>query len=179
MLVSVTRHNRLMGTPGRPDRTVTVERTIDAPPELIFGLLADPSQHHRIDGSGMLHGRARGPERLQLGAKFSMAMQQSRVRYRSLNRVVEFDENRSIAWETVGERNGRRFIGGQRWRYQLVPIAGPDGLPSTLVLHSYDWGAAMFAPAIRLGGYPRRMAVGMTKTLQRLASAISQDASAA
>ncbi|WP_037366206.1 SRPBCC family protein [Nakamurella lactea] len=166
-----------MGTPGRADRTVTVERTIDAPPELIFALLADPARHHQIDGSGTLHGRSRGPQRLELGSTFSMAMQQSKFRYRSMNRVIEFVDNRVIAWETVGERNGRRFIGGQRWRYQLVPIAGPDGLPSTLVLHSYDWGAALFAPAIHLAGYPRRMALGMTKTLQRLASAISADAS--
>jgi uncharacterized protein YndB with AHSA1/START domain len=168
-----------MGRPGRADRTVTVERTIDAPPELIFDLLADPQRHHQIDGSGMLHGQARGPKRLTLGSTFSMSMQQSLVHYRSLNRVVEFEPNRVLAWETVGERKGRRFIGGQRWRYQLVPVAGPDGAASTLVLHSYDWGAAMLAPAIRFAGYPRRMAAGMTETLQRLASTIALDASAA
>jgi hypothetical protein len=168
-----------MGTVGRADRTVTVERIIDAPPELIFALLADPARHHQIDGSGTLHGNSRGPDRLTQGSAFSMAMQQSRFRYRSLNRVVEFDDNRVIAWETVGEHKGRRFIGGQRWRYELLPIAAPDGTPSTLVLHSYDWGAAKFAPAIHLAGYPRRMATSMTKTLQRLASAISEEASAA
>lgn len=168
-----------MGTPGRADRIVTVDRIIDASPETIFALLADPSRHHQIDGSGMLHGHSRGPERLDLGSKFSMSMQQSRIRYRSLNRVIEFVDNRAISWETVGERRGRRFIGGQRWRYELLPIAAPDGSSSTLVLHSYDWGAAKFAPAIHLAGYPRRMATGMTKTLQRLASAISKESSTA
>lgn len=166
-----------MGAPGRADRTVTVQRAIDAAPETIFALLADPTRHSELDGSGTLRGAARGPHRLALGAQFSMAMQQGRARYRSLNRVIEFDDGRSIAWETVGEYRGRRFVGGHRWRYQLVPQEPAPGedTPSTLVVHSYDWGAALAAPLLRALGYPRRAVASMERTLQRLADAISTD----
>lgn len=162
-----------MGTPGRPDRTVTVEQVVGASAADIFEVLATPSRHHDIDGSGMLHGRPKGAQRLSLGATFSLAMRQGKVKYRSLNRVIEFDEGRLICWETGGEFRGRRVIGWQRWRYELVPIADPAGEQWTLVLHSYDWGAALFAPLLRLGGYPRRMAINMPRTLQRLASAVA------
>ena len=154
---------------------MTVERVIDASPELIFDVLAGPARHHAIDGSGLLRGQPRGPDRLALGSRFTLAMEQAGAGYRSLSQVIEFDENRAICWETSGEVYGRRFVGGQRWRYELVPIAAGDGGAevSTLVLHSYDWGAAMMAPVLRLAGYPRRMAAGMPKSLQRLASAVS------
>lgn len=167
-------HDERVGTSGRPDRIVTVKRVIAAAPELIFDVLASPAHHHRIDGSGMLRGEPRGPERLTMGSKFTLAMKQGVAGYRSLNRVVEFDENRAICWETYGEVYGRRFVGGQRWRYELVPIAGADGpaAVSTLVLHSYDWGAAMMAPVLQLLGYPRRMAAAMPKSLRQLDSAV-------
>jgi hypothetical protein len=162
-----------MGTPGRPDCTVTVEHVIQAPAADIFEVLATPARHQEIDGSGMLQGEPKGAQRLSLGAKFSLAMRQGRAKYRSLNRVIEFAEGRLICWETGGEFRGHRVIGWQQWRYELVPIADPSGEQSTLVLHSYDWGAAMFAPLLRIGGYPRRMAISMPKTLQRLASAVT------
>lgn len=164
-----------MGDPGRADRTVVVQRLIDAPVSVIFDALATPTRHHEFDGSGTLDGSARGPERLGPGTAFSMAMHQGPARYRSLNRIVEFEQDRVISWATVGEYRGRRFIGGQIWRYQLVPQepAEGDDLVSTLVLHCYDWGAAKAAPLINLLGYPRRAAPSMTATLQRLAEAVS------
>lgn len=148
---------------------------IDAPAAELFDLLARPTRHAELDGSGTLRGAARGPDRLTVGAKFSMAMAQSKAKYRSLNRVVEFDDEHVIAWETVGLYRKRRFVGGQRWRYELVPLSEEDGHPSTLVLHSYDWGAALAAPVLGLLGYPRRAAPSMAGTLQRLADAVSRD----
>lgn len=158
-----------MGRAARAERNITVTRTIDASPDALFALLADPYQHHRWDGSGMVDGDARGPDRLQLGSTFTMGMHQSRVRYRSVNEVVELVPGRSIAWRTLGRWRGRRVIGGQIWRYQLVPTDGPDGRPATLVIHSYDWGAALAAPMLALLGYPRRMGRSMAVSLQRLA----------
>lgn len=164
-----------MGAAGRPDRTVVVQRVIDAPAETIFDVLATPTRHQEFDGSGTLDGSARGPERLAANTSFSMAMHQGPAKYRSLNRIVEFEQDRVIAWATVGEYKGRRFIGGQTWRFQLVPQQPTEGddLVSTLVLHSYDWGAAKAAPLIGLLGYPRRAAPSMRGTLQRLADAVS------
>src|SRR5262249_60499299 len=62
---------------GMPDdeKKVSVERVIAAPPEKIFDVLADPSQHPVIDGSGPVkHTRGEEPQRLSLGAKFGMSM---------------------------------------------------------------------------------------------------------
>ena len=54
---------------------LTVERIVPAPPEVVFDILADVSQHHLIDGSGMLQGANEGnPQRLALGTSFGMGM---------------------------------------------------------------------------------------------------------
>ena len=54
--------------------TETVERTIPARPEAIFALLADPSRHHDIDGSGTVKDAKDAPGRVKLGDKFGMTM---------------------------------------------------------------------------------------------------------
>ena len=77
----------------------TVERVIPAPPDKIFDLLADPRRHPEIDGSGSVKRVKAGPERLALGAKFGMAMKLG-VPYSMESEVIEFDENRRIAWQT-------------------------------------------------------------------------------
>jgi uncharacterized protein YndB with AHSA1/START domain len=41
----------------------SVERLIAAPPEPIFALLADPSRHHEIDGSGSVKDAKEGARR--------------------------------------------------------------------------------------------------------------------
>ena len=93
-----------------------------------------------------------------------MAMRQEPFSYRSVNEVTEFEENRTLAWRTVGEWRGRTVLGGQWWRCTLLPV--PDG---TLVRHSYEWGRARLPLlTIRLPRYPQRMARTMPETLRRL-----------
>lgn len=153
----------------RDARVVTVQRHIPAPPERIFDMLRRPARHHELDGSGMLRGTPNGPELLRLGDRFSMAMTQARLPYRSVNHVVEYEQGRLITWETSGRWRGRVVVGGQRWRYELTP----DG-DGTLVHHSYLWGHARWALlTIALPGYPRRMRATMPKTLVRLEHAVT------
>jgi uncharacterized protein YndB with AHSA1/START domain len=137
-------------------KSVSVERVIAAPPEKIFDVLADPSQHPVIDGSGTVK-RSRGdqPDRLTLGAKFGMSMRMG-IPYVIRNTVVEFDENRLIAW---------RHFGGHRWRYELEPV--DDG---TLVRETYDWSTAILGTRLYIAasGWPKRAEQAMTKTLERL-----------
>lgn len=110
---------------------VTVQRTIPAPPEAIFALLADPSRHCEIDGSGTVRG-ARGEERkLTLGDRFGMSMRMG-LPYGTNNEVVEFDEPRRIAWQTRGLGIVRPF-GGRIWRYELEPVEG-----GTVVRETWD-----------------------------------------
>ena len=53
---------------------VTVEGYVQASPTAVFDLLADPSRHRDLDGSGTLRGAMEGSSRLSLGARFGMNM---------------------------------------------------------------------------------------------------------
>ena len=102
-----------------------------------------------------------------------MGMSQAGAPYRSLSRslsrVVEFDEGRRIAWESMGAWRGRKVVGGQRWRYVLHPRDG-----GTVVEHSYVWGYAVLPLlTVRAGGYPRRAARCMASTLANLEAALA------
>jgi uncharacterized protein YndB with AHSA1/START domain len=148
-------------------KSVSVERVIAAPPEKIFDVLADPAQHPVIDGSGTVkHARSKEPERLTLGAKFGMSMRLG-IPYVITNTVVEFDENRLIAW---------RHFGGHRWRYELEPAAG-----GTRVRETYDWSTAILGTRlyIEMTGWPKRADEAMTKTLERLDAHVTGSGAAA
>lgn len=137
------------------DRVERVQRLIPASPDEIFDLLADPSQHPTLDGSGSVRAPADDePARLTLGSKFGMKMRFG-VPYRITNEVVEFDEPRLIAW---------RHFGGHIWRYRLEPAEG-----GTLVVEEFDWRPARSALALRLMRAPARNRQAMEATLQRLA----------
>ncbi len=143
---------------GSSPRVVSVERRIDAPPEAIFDLLADPAAHSRFDGSGtVVEARGENPDRLHLGARFGMNMRFG-VPYRISNEVVEFEENRLIAW---------RHFGHHVWRYRLEPVDG-----GTLVTESFDWSVARFPPLYEWVGYPAKHEVNIAATLERLAELV-------
>lgn len=97
---------------------------IKAPPKVIFDLIADPKSHTKIDGSGMLKGELKAPERLYLGASFGMKMRLG-IPYIIKNTVSEFEENKSIAW---------RHLLRNVWRYELIEV-DPR---TTLVIQSWD-----------------------------------------
>jgi uncharacterized protein YndB with AHSA1/START domain len=106
------------------DEVITVERVIPAPPEAIFDFLADASKHPLIDGSGTLKQHTSGsPQRLSLGAKFGMSMKLG-VPYRVVNTVVEFEDNRLIAWSPHLPGMLAKITGGRIWRYELEPVEG-------------------------------------------------------
>jgi len=97
---------------------------IKAPAKVIFDLIADPKSHTKIDGSGMLKGELKAPKRLYLGASFGMKMRLG-IPYIIKNTVLEFEENKSIAW---------RHLLHNVWRYELIEI-DPR---TTLVIQSWD-----------------------------------------
>jgi uncharacterized protein YndB with AHSA1/START domain len=118
---------------------LTVERVIAAPPEAIFDVLADPSRHHLIDGSGMLQGPGPAvPPRLTLGATFGMRMKVL-VRYGTVNRVVDLEEGRRIAWRTGPDGFAGRLLAGRVWRYELEPVdAGTRVRESWDITHDHQ-----------------------------------------
>src|SRR5665213_1587148 len=156
-----------MGTRGveMQGYVLTVERMIPSPPEAIFDVLADAAKHTLIDGSGMLQGaKEQEPERLVLGSKFGMGMKLG-VRYSTVNKVVEFEENRRIAWQTGPEGFAGRLMGGRIWRYQLEPVA-----EGTLVRESWDITPDPMRVLLKLGDiYSNKTKRDMERTLDRLA----------
>jgi Polyketide cyclase / dehydrase and lipid transport len=95
-------------------RIVSTSRVIAASPEAIFDVLCDPTKHPIIDGSGWVKHPIGTPTRLVLGSKFSMDMQ-IQAKYKTVNVVSEYEENRLIAWH-----HWANLI----WRYQLEPVEG-------------------------------------------------------
>ncbi len=147
----------------------TVERTIRASPEAIFDVLADPSQHALIDGSGMLQptaaGSGTGPQstRLALGVTFGMNMKLG-ISYQTANTVVEFEENRRIAWQTGPKGKLEPYVAGRIWRYELEPVA-----EGTLVRESWDIRTDHQRALLRLGDiYAKKTRRDMELTLARL-----------
>lgn len=138
------------------DSPLVISRSIriDASPERVFDLLADPRRHPDFDGSGSVKGSISGPQRLSLGDKFGMDMRIV-VPYRVSSQVKEFEEGRRIAWA---------HLGGHRWRYQLESL--PDG--GTEVTETFDATTARSARALKLMDAYRRNARGIEETLPRL-----------
>jgi len=134
-------------------RVVSASRVIAAPPAPIFDLLADPSKHPLLDGSGSVGALRSTPERLTLGSRFSMSMRLLGLPYTTKNIVSEFAENRVIAWHHVG-----RFV----WRYELEVVDG-----GTEVTESFDYSPLWGISLVPLG-IPEKNRASMELTLERL-----------
>jgi len=147
-----------------PDDVETVERVIAAPPEKIFDLLADPSRHQDIDGSGSVRDAKGTRQRLALGTTFGMDMRYG-VPYSMHNTVVEFEENRCIAWQTRGP--GKLPFGGRIWRYELEPVEG-----GTRVRESWDISHENTKVVARAGRKKTRK--NMEQTLARIERLVAQ-----
>ncbi|MCP3913051.1 MAG: dimethyladenosine transferase [Actinomycetia bacterium] len=144
------------------DKTVSRTRVIAAPANEIFNILADPTRHPEIDGSGSVRkARLTDPERLELGSRFGMDMHIG-VPYRITNTVVEYEQDRLIAW---------RHFGRHRWRYELEPVDG-----GTRVIESFDWSTSPIGKLLELARYPQRHGPHIEETLERLEAAVTSGA---
>ena len=123
------------------DETVSVTTTINAPVEVVFDVLADPSTHAAIDGTGWVRESLDGKRVTESGQIFRMAMYHDNhpdKDYEMANRVEVFDPPRAIAWQPgQGDDDASLEFGGWVWRYDLEP-AGPS---RTEVALTYDWSA--------------------------------------
>lgn len=152
-----------------------VSRSIDAPARRIFDLLADPTRHAEIDGSGMLRGAAgsTGPM-TAVGDEFFMEMHQDAFGgYRMANKIVAFERDRLIGWQPRMDRApesapemGGHGPRGQTYTYELTD--GGNG--AVTVTQVYDW-SAVTAPEV-IARMPRVSEAQLYDTLDRLASAV-------
>jgi uncharacterized protein YndB with AHSA1/START domain len=142
---------------------VATERTIPASPEAIFDLLADASRHPDIDGSGAVK-EVKGERsvRLGLGDTFAMSMHMG-VGYTMVSTIIEFEENRRIAWQSRISGPLGRFVGGRIWRYELEPVDG-----GTRVRESWDISQDHQRPLLKMGKVAIATKSNMDKTLNRI-----------
>ena len=141
---------------------VSVERLIAAPAEAIFELLVDPGRHRDIDGSGSVGEPKGGVQRLTLGARFGMSMKMG-LPYSMASTVIEYDQNRRVAWQTRGPGRVGAHVGGRIWRYELEPVEG-----GTLVRETWDitQESAVTKPVVRRAAEKTRE--NMAATLERI-----------
>jgi uncharacterized protein YndB with AHSA1/START domain len=144
---------------------VSVERVVRAPAEQIFAILADPSRHREIDGSGTVRDAVDAPTRVELGSRFGMDMKAGGA-YRMVNEVVEFEPDRRIAWQARPDSAlFARGIGGRIWRYELEPQPESEG-GGTLVRETWDISQEK-VPAL-VWGLRALTRISMNRTLDRI-----------
>jgi hypothetical protein len=137
---------------------ISVSRPVAAPASAVFAVLTDPAAHTDIDGSGTVRQAVFGPSPLVAGSRFGISMRYWGLPYRMVNRVVEFEPDRRIAWKTLA---------GVVWRYELQPTDG-----GCVVTETWDTGGSPFGPAYRLLRFPDRTLPAIQGTLDRLAARV-------
>lgn len=129
------------------DETMKSTCVVDAPAGTVFDVLADPTTHQAIDGTGWVREPLDGKRLTGVGQVFRMAMYHTNyggMHYEVANRVEVFQPPHAIAWlPGQGADDANLDFGGWIWRYDLEPV-GDDRTEVTL---TYDWSAV--PPAIR------------------------------
>ena len=127
---------------------IAVSTTIEANSEAVFAVLADPSAHAEVDGTGWVRDSLDGDRITAAGQVFRMAMYHENhpdKDYKMANLVEVYDKPRAIAWKpgTEEPETGALSVGGWIWRYDLEST-GPSQTKVTL---TYDWSAV--GPEVR------------------------------
>ena len=123
------------------EENIQASTTVNAPIEAVFDVLADPSTHAAIDGTGWVREPRDGRCLTEVGQIFRMAMYHDNdnypdKHYETANRVEVLDRPRTIAWQPgQGPDDANLEFGGWLWRYDLTS-RGSDRTEVTL---SYDW----------------------------------------
>jgi hypothetical protein len=155
---------------------IAATTTVRAPVQTVFDVLADPTTHAAIDGTGWV-GRPRSDQPLsEAGQIFRMAMYHENhpdEHYETANRVEVFEPPRAVAWKTgsapgrptsAGAVDDELTFGGWFWRYDLAPV----GDEHTEVTLTYDWSAV--PPEVReLIGFPMFDPSHLDNSLKHLA----------
>ncbi len=121
--------------------------TVAASATRVFAVLADPTTHAAIDGTGWVQEPADRAPLTEAGQLFRMDMHHGNhpnSDYQVVNKVQVLHAPRAIGWLTGQETDdGHLEFGGWFWHYDLVPL----GPAETVVTLTYDWSAV--PPSIR------------------------------
>jgi hypothetical protein len=151
---------------------VSVEKIIAAPAPALFAVVADANRHPEIDGSGtVIKTKSGAAAPLTLGSTFGMSMKQG-LPYSMSNTVIEYEQDRLIAWQTVFSGFFGRYIGGRIWRYEFEPVDG-----GTLVRESWDISQDKQGRFLKMGKMSTQTAQSMATSLEHLADIVAAPAS--
>jgi hypothetical protein len=121
--------------------SVSATLTVTVPATRVFAVLADPTTHSAIDGTGWVQEAADRAPLTEVGQVFRVDMYHPghpNGDYQVVNKVQVLDPPRAIGWLTGQEKgDGQLEFGGWIWRYDLAPL-GPS---ETAVTLTYDWSA--------------------------------------
>ncbi|WP_226346871.1 SRPBCC family protein [Agilicoccus flavus] len=151
---------------------LVAERTMAAPPAVIFALLTDPSRHHLTEPTDWVRGSLEeSPSPItEVDQVFGIEMFHVNAggRYEMQNRVTVLDPGRAIAWEpSQYSPEGVLQSGGWFWRYDLEPVDG-----GTRVRLTHDWAATPPEIAAAIGGMPAVDTAHLDRSLASLARAV-------
>jgi hypothetical protein len=123
------------------EENVRATLTFAVPAVEVFAVLADPTTHSAIDGTGWVQEATDRAPLTEVGQVFRMDMYHANHPdgdYRVANKVHVLDQPNAIGWVTgYQEDDGQLEFGDWVWRYDLVPL-GPS---ETEVVLTYDWSA--------------------------------------
>ncbi len=124
------------------DDTLIATITIPAPAETVFDVLADPTTHSAIDGTGWVRDAVDTDPLAEAGQVFRIAMYHDghpNHNYEMANKVLVCDRPHAIAWKPGQDLagDGNLTFGGWTWRYDIRSV----GSSEAHVTLTYDWSA--------------------------------------
>ena len=166
---------------GMSNENIHATLTVNAPAQTVFDVLADPTTHAAIDGTGWVRDAVDGEQLTATGQIFRIGMyhdNQPNKHYEIANRVEVLDRPRAIAWQpgseprhdpgSEGSGDGPIEFGGWIWRYDLESV----GAGQTEVTLTYDWsGVPPDNHEIEFPPFPRQH---LDDSLKHLAELVEQ-----
>lgn len=155
---------------------VSESRVIDATCERIFALLADPTMHASIDGTGMLRDAIEGNTIRAVGDEFYVAMVHwDRGNYIKTNVVLEFELNRRLVWapikdtpEKPTEKSNFNGTPDYFWGWVLRPLE--DGTTEVTEFFDCTNASEHLRSYIKDGEFWRLSMINSLMNLERLAT---------
>ena len=132
---------------------------VQAPAPELFAIVADPTRHHEVDGSGTVRGNIRAPAKFVVGARFSTRMRMYGVPYRITSTVTALVPDKLIEW---------RHPVGHHWRWEFEALS-PTRTRVTETFDYRDTGRVKDGlKYYERMGFAKRNAAGIEATLSKL-----------
>jgi len=132
---------------------------VQAPASELFAIVADPTRHHELDGSGTVRGNIRAPANLVVGARFSTQMRMYGVPYRITSTITALEPDKLIEWHHPL---------GHRWRWEFEALSPTR----TRVTETFDYrDTGRIKDGLKYYermGFAKGNATGIEETLSRL-----------